>query len=478
MKRSIINLLITIFILFSLTLIAQQKEEIKITTSSEEALSFFLEGRHKYENIQYATAAALFDEAILTDPEFAMAYLYRSRSGGGYNVERKNLEKAVSLIDKVTEGEKHKILFYKAFAEGSDAEQKQHIDFLLKNFPDDKRTHFSAGIYYDFITDYPTALMHYIKATQIDENYAAAFNKIGYCFFDLEYYKAAEETFQKYINLNPDSPNPYDSYAELLLKTGRYEESIAQYKNAYKKDLLFTSALSGIGNNYLFMGDYKSAREYYQKHFRKTTLLDEKIDALKLEAISHIHENNIQNGLETFTQLRVLAEKENLITDAVEAQLSSAFLCIEFNRPEKAEENLNRAEELARMSELPEVVKENYITQAKRYQCLYLIRKNNLDEAEDEITKYGDLVNKRKNPLEIKAYFSLMGLLESEKENYEAALKYFEQADRDDPFNWYYMAKAYQKLGYLETATELIVKISNWNENNLSYAIVKLHLKQ
>lgn len=468
---------VAFILLLSAQIITPLQNEIPITTSSDEALSFFLEGRHKYENIQYATAAALFDEAIITDPEFAMAYLYRSRSGGGFNISRQNLDKAVSLIDKVTDGEKHTILFYQALADGDDVEQKKHIEYLLKNFPSDKRTQFSAGIYYDFITDYPTALKHYIEATRLDENYAAAFNKIGYCFFDLEYYQAAEEAFQTYINLIPDSPNPYDSYAELLLKTGRYDESIEQYKNAYKKDLLFTSALSGIGNNYIFKGEFEKAREYYQKHFRKTAFLNEKINALRLEAISHIHENNVNMGLEVFAQLKALAEKENLVTDAIEANLSAGLLSIEFGPMDKALEYLNRADEMTKMSDLPEPVKENYLLQFQRNYAYYLIKNNNLDKAETVIQNFKSSVEKRKNPLEEKSYYSLMAMMESTKGNYEEALNYFDNADKDDPFNWYYMADAYQKLGYLETATELIVRISNWNENNLEYAIVKLHIK-
>jgi tetratricopeptide (TPR) repeat protein len=468
-----------IFFLFLITqTVVSRQDEIQITTSSKEALSFFLEGMHKYENIQYATAAALFDETISADPEFAMAYLYRSRSGGSYNVSRRNLDKAVSLIDKVSEGEKHTILFYKAFAERDDNEQKKHIEYLINNFPNDKRTHFNAGIYYDFITDYPTALKHYIKATLIDENFAAAYNKIGYCFFDLGYYEAAEEAFQTYINLIPESPNPYDSYAELLLKIGKYDESIEQYKNAYKKDLLFTSALSGIGNNYIFKGDFEKAREYYQNHFRKTSFLNEKINALKLEAISYVHENNVKMALDIFAQLKALALKENSITDAIEANLSSALLSIEFGKMPESLQYIIRAEEMTKMSELPDPVKENYLIQSHKNSCYYLIKNNELEKAEKEIEKFKSRVEIRNNPLELKAHYSLTAMLELQKKNYTEAIDYFSNADSDDPLMLYYIADAYQKLGYLDAATELIVKISKWNENSLNYAIVKLHIKR
>jgi len=89
-------------LLISPQYMCSQKGEMTITTSSDEALKLFLDGRDKLDNIETAAAAPLFDKAIEKDPNFALAYLYRSQSGGGFKIFRKNLEKAVSLADKVS----------------------------------------------------------------------------------------------------------------------------------------------------------------------------------------------------------------------------------------------------------------------------------------------------------------------------------------------------------------------------------------
>ena len=114
------------------------------------------------------------------------------------------------------------------------------------------------------LNDFQNALAHFTKAKEIDSNFAPVYNMIGYCQSALNNYPAAEEAFQTYIKLMPDRPNPYDSYAELLLKMGKYDESIAQYKKALEKDPTFTTSLAGIGNNYVFKGDYTAARKYFQ----------------------------------------------------------------------------------------------------------------------------------------------------------------------------------------------------------------------
>jgi len=76
-----------------------------------------------------------FDKAIQTDPNFAMAYLYRAQSGGGNIVYRQNLNKAVSLIGNVSEGEKLEIQYNQAYADGNDQKQKELFDKLLVSFP-------------------------------------------------------------------------------------------------------------------------------------------------------------------------------------------------------------------------------------------------------------------------------------------------------------------------------------------------------
>ena len=55
---------------------------------------------------------------------------------------------------------------------------------------------------------------------------------IGYSHIELENYDAAEIALKKYIELTPDSSNPYDSYAELLLTLGKYDQSIEYYQEA------------------------------------------------------------------------------------------------------------------------------------------------------------------------------------------------------------------------------------------------------
>ncbi len=452
-------------------------KSISITTTSEDALSFYQEGLYKLENLQSSTAAALFEEAIETDPNFALAYLHRSRAGGGFIVSRENLERAVSLIDKVSEGEKHMILFHEALADGNVKIQKEHIGILLEQFPDDKRVHYFAGLHFDRINDYPSALKHFLKAVELDKNFAAAYNMTGYAHSDMGYYDAAAEAFKSYIKLIPDSPNPYDSYGELLLKIGKYDESIEQYKKAYNKDLLFTNSLMGIGHNYIFKNDFETARKYYRKQFQKAPNINEQYEALLWEAISYVHAGNIEKSLEILTKLRKLVESEFLVPDVIETNNTAGFILTESGNPKKGLEYINLAFPLINYSILPGAVKEKYTLKAHLNRCFSFAFDNNFEAAYKEAEICKELIDERNNPVELKEYKLTLGLLEFKKGDFVKAVEYFDEANTDDPYYWYYIGLAYQKLGYTENANKLFDKIKYWNVNGLGFALIRKRVR-
>lgn len=99
-----IVLLYSLFLSLPNTIVYAQ--EIPVTTTSNEAMQLFIHGRDNLANVQLRQASEYFDQAIQKDPDFAMAYLYRAQSGGGYNMAMDNIHKAVSLVDKVSSGEK------------------------------------------------------------------------------------------------------------------------------------------------------------------------------------------------------------------------------------------------------------------------------------------------------------------------------------------------------------------------------------
>src|SRR4029077_13727961 len=198
--------------------------KIAVTTSSEDARKEFLLGRDLQEKLQVQDSIQHYDKAISLDPNFALAELNRAQVSPTGKEFFDHMKKAVSLSDKASNGARLLILGNEAGANGNAAKQKEYLDQLVAAYPNDERAHFNLGGYYFGQQDYANAIEHYKKATELNPNYSTAFNILGYAYRQSEDYANSERAFKQYIVLIPNDPNPYDSYAELLLKIGRFDE--------------------------------------------------------------------------------------------------------------------------------------------------------------------------------------------------------------------------------------------------------------
>ncbi len=228
--------------------------KIAVTTSSEDARKEFLLGRDLQEKLQVQDSIQHYDKAISLDPNFALAELNRAQVSPTGKEFFDHLKKAVALADKASNGEKLLILGNEAGANGNAAKQKELLEQLMAAFPNDERAHFNVGGYYFGQQDFPKAIEHYKKATEIAPTYSTAFNILGYAYRQNDDNANAEQAFKKYIELIPNDPNPYDSLAELYLKMGRFDDSIVQYRKALAIDPNFINSHQGIASALMYQG--------------------------------------------------------------------------------------------------------------------------------------------------------------------------------------------------------------------------------
>src|SRR6476646_793683 len=204
--------------------------KLAVTTSSDEARKEYLAGRDLQEKLRITDSIQHFDKAISLDPNFALAELNRANVSPTAKEFFDHLKKAVALADKASDGERMLIQANEAGANGNPTKQKEIREKLVAAYPNDERAHFTLGGYYFGQQDFKQAISHYKRATELDPKYSTAFNILGYAYRQDGNYGDAETAFKKYIELIPADPNPYDSYAELLLKMGRFDEAITQYQ--------------------------------------------------------------------------------------------------------------------------------------------------------------------------------------------------------------------------------------------------------
>src|SRR6185503_9535588 len=159
--------------------------------------------------------------------------------------------------------------------------------------------------------EYPDAITHYKKATELNPNYSTAFNILGYAYRQSEDYANSESAFKKYIVLIPNDPNPYDSYAELLLKIGRFDESIAQYRKAVAIDRNFVNSHFGIASALMYQGKATAAISELDKITTKARSDGERRTAMFGKTVVYIDSGQMAKALTEVDNQYALGEKTN-----------------------------------------------------------------------------------------------------------------------------------------------------------------------
>jgi DNA-binding winged helix-turn-helix (wHTH) protein/TolB-like protein/Tfp pilus assembly protein PilF len=104
------------------------------------------------------------------------------------------------------------------------------------------------------------------KALELDPNLAEARASRGFHqTFHYWNWQAAEESFKKSIELNPNYATAHHWFAQLLTIEGRHEEAKAEMRRALEINPLSHNFLADLGQIYYFNREYREAENYCRK---------------------------------------------------------------------------------------------------------------------------------------------------------------------------------------------------------------------
>ena len=207
-------------------------------------------------------------------------------------------------------GEQYLISALVAGSENDQAAQLEAIKGAMAAHPQDERTHMALANYYNGQQNFSEAVKHFEHATKINPDFAGAFNSLGYAHRSNDNLDGAKAAFERYVQLIPDAANPYDSYAELLMEMGEYDESIANYRMAIAIDRRFASAYAGISINESLKGDADAAQESATQMLAEARNDAEKRGAMFRSVTSSLFAGDIEAALATAQEISAVAEAE------------------------------------------------------------------------------------------------------------------------------------------------------------------------
>ncbi|HEU4933948.1 MAG TPA: tetratricopeptide repeat protein [Pyrinomonadaceae bacterium] len=448
--------------------------KIAITTSSEEARKEFLAGRDLSEKLRITDSIAHFDKAIALDPNFALAELSRANVSPTAKEFFEHLKKAVSLADKASDGERMLIQANDAGANANPTKQKEILDKLVAAYPNDERAHFNLGGFYFGQQDFAQAITHYKRATELAPDYSTAFNILGYAYRQNEQYTDAENAFKKYIELIPNDPNPYDSYAELLLKIGRFDEAITQYNKALSVNSNFVNSHFGIASALTYQGKIAEAQAELQKMTDKARTDGERRTALFGQTVVAVDNGKFDQALAEVAKQYALGEKAN---DAAamtgDLQLKGNIL-LEMGKADEAKTAYEQALKTTADSGLSQAVKDNTALFHHYNLARVAIAKKDLATAKTETETFRKGTEAAKNANQLKQAHELAGRIALEEKNYDNAIAELAQANQQNPQVLYLLGQAYQGKGDAAKAKASFTKAAKFNSlPALNYAFVR-----
>ncbi|HKZ79468.1 MAG TPA: tetratricopeptide repeat protein [Pyrinomonadaceae bacterium] len=448
--------------------------KIPSTSASEEARKEFLWGRDLAERLLIQDSIQHFDKAISLDPTFALAELNRANVSPTGKEFFEHLNKAVSLADKASEGERLLILGTQAGANANPTKQRELLEKLVAAYPNDERAHFTLGGYHFGQQDSDSAIQHYKKATELAPNYSPAYNILGYAYRQKEDYANAEQAFKKYIELIPNDPNPYDSLAELFLKMGKFDDAISQYRKALSIDSNFINSHLGMGAAMMYQGKADDAAAEFNKITSKARSDGERRTALFANMVLAADSGKLDQALAEADKQYALGEKTSDVPAmAGDLQLKGNIL-LEMGKPDEAKQMFERGLKATLDSNLSPEIKDN----AKLVQHYDLARvalvKKDLASAKTESEEFRKGAEASKNPAQVKQSHELAGRIALEEKRFDEAVTELMQANQQNPYDLYRLCQAYQGKGDAAKAKDACTKAATFNSlPQLNYAFVR-----
>jgi len=238
---------------------------ISLSTKSEEARKSLELAWDKYENAMYDASADQARHATQKDPHSALAYAMISFAARRTTPDPAALAKAESLLSRATPDEQL-LVRWMTYVQGRNLLPAiTSMNDLLKRYPRDKHVLYVTGEWLFIQQDDDHARKLLESALEIDPNFPAALNRLGYLYIragDPDPVKALA-SLQKYAQVETKSSNPQDSLGEVSRIAGNDQASLQHYAESLRIDPTFLASQEGLGDTRTLMGDFDGARKEY-----------------------------------------------------------------------------------------------------------------------------------------------------------------------------------------------------------------------
>ncbi|MEJ2338180.1 MAG: tetratricopeptide repeat protein [Gemmatimonadales bacterium] len=238
----------------------------EITTRDIEAYRAYQQGLDAERRFRMEEARAHYERAIQLDSTFALAHLrlaHREADAGNQATALRELQLARRNLVAASERDRLLVDALVALRAQEDRETaRSKLRELVDKYPDDKEGRFWLWL----LSEGEERRQLIEEAIRLDPYYATAYNYLAYYLADRGEFEAADSVIARYVELEPDEPNPLDSRGEIYERAGDNAKARDSYRKALEIEPTFVFSLDHLARVYLREGRPAEARSELQAY--------------------------------------------------------------------------------------------------------------------------------------------------------------------------------------------------------------------
>jgi tetratricopeptide (TPR) repeat protein len=447
--------------------------KLPITTSSPQARNSFEKSMQEFE--QYRVPETLQDlrAATKADPDFAQAFILLSRLSPDPAEQLATRERAKHLAAKVSPSEQLLIHWLADAQENNYLPAISAMNDLLAKYPRDQRLAYLAGDWLMGQKRYEQAVTVLERAVLLYPDYAAALNDLAYGYADLGNFDEAFATMDRYVALEPDQPNPHDSYGEILRMAGRFDAALEQFRMSIRMDPNFGSEV-GVADTYALMGREREAREEYDRAIVFAPSNADKVQRELQSAETWIRDDNRKQAERAFGDVARHAHSAGLAELEAEAH---RILGMYEADPRLALKQLQAADDaLHEDHQISASKRDEELARILRVRVTRFIEIHDMDSASNALQQLQTMAETIRSDVVELSCQGAAGTLLVAQGKFDEAIPHLEEGSAD-PESMRLLWRIYSANGTTSQAQAIATKLSALNQPTVEQALVVPHFR-
>ena len=446
---------------------APESATLPVTSTARSARNEFERAIVDVESLRRADALKGLRAAVERDPNFAQAYILISHLSHDPDEQVSARQRAELLAGRATLGERLLIRWLGSVQENNYVPAIAAMSDLLAKYPQDLRSTFLVGRWLRHQRRYAQGIFVLERAFALFPDYPAALNELAYAEAFSGNLDQGYVVLDRYVQLQPDQPNPYDSYGEILRASGQYDAALEKYRMAIRVDPNFGSEF-GVADTLAVMGKEAEAREEYTKALMFVTSENDRVEYDLQMAVTWIRENYHAEADNSHHEGARQAHAAGLAKIEAEANRIMAMSASDYC---DATRHLKAAEHA--LDEGPTISKNDREGERARIlsaAAVLAAQSKSPDAAAKAVAQLESMAGQRRSQVIQLAYHAAAGAVLMEQAKFAVAIPLLE--DSEKPASMLLLYRAYKQAGAQEDAELLAKRLAGMNEPIVEQALV------